>query len=197
MRRHLVRVALLVPWFGTWLLYREHKRAVARMERLLQDLNEIRFKRMEVRDSEILMELSRDSLAARIWAGIWQETIDTIGAPNFLEFKFGRAPDAHSWLVVTVQRVPGLTPADKLRDAEARLRALEAEAGHVEARFDAHLDGTAPYPGDDQKNLQHCYIGHERTSAHPCPWNDRTCTCCEKCEQRRARCHSFDLANPY
>lgn len=228
-RRWLARLALLVPWLGTWLLYREHKRAVARMERLLRDINDISFKRMEVRDSEILMELSRDSLAARIWAGIWQETIDAIGAPNFLEFKFGRAADADSWLVVTVQRVPGLTPADKLRDAEARLRALEAEAyaghvradierewnfpcsrcgtptttrrklpaGHVETRCNAHLDGTAPYPSDDQKNLQHCYMGHERTSAHLCPWNDRTCTCCEKCEQRRARCHSFDLANPY
>jgi hypothetical protein len=123
----MMRLALLVPWLGTWLLYREHKRAVARMDRLLADLNDISFERMEIRNSEILMELSRDSLAARVWAGIWQETIDSIGAPNFLEFKFGRAADATSALVVTVQRVPGLTPADKLRDAEARIASLESQ----------------------------------------------------------------------
>lgn len=119
------RLLLLVPWLGTWLLYRENRAAKARFERLLADLNNIALERIEVRDSELIMELARDGLGPRIWAGIWRAVIDQVGAPNFLEFKFGQQPGETGWLVVTVQRVPGKTPAEKLREAEdeiARLR---------------------------------------------------------------------------
>jgi hypothetical protein len=118
---------LLVPWLGTWLVWREAQRQQAQATRLLDDLNDIAMERMEVHDSEILMMLKRDNLAARVWAGIWREVIDDVEAPNFLEFKMGTQKDAasDSWLVVTVQRVPGLTPADKLRIAEARIAELE------------------------------------------------------------------------
>lgn len=122
----ILRIALLlIPWLGTWLVYRTAKRQQAQFTRLLEDLNDIKMERMEVRDSEILMTLKRDCLAARVWAGIWREVIDDVDAPNFLEFKLGRHANETSWLVVTVQRVPGLTPADKLRNAEARIAALE------------------------------------------------------------------------
>lgn len=124
MTRFLRLLLLLIPWLGTWLVHRTAKRQQAQLTRLLEDLNDIQMERMDVRDSEILMTLKRDCLAARVWAGIWREVIDDVKAPNFLEFKFGRHADDTSWIVVTVQRVPGLTPADKLRDAEARIAAL-------------------------------------------------------------------------
>jgi hypothetical protein len=118
---------LLVPWLGTWLVWREAQRQQAQATRLLDDLTDIKMERMEVRDSELLMTFARGDFVARVWAGIWREVIDYVGAPNFLEFKMGTKADADagSWLVVTVQRVPGLTPADKLRLAEARIAELE------------------------------------------------------------------------
>jgi hypothetical protein len=127
---------LLVPWLGTWLVWREAQRQQAQATRLLDDLTDIKMERMEVRDSELLMTFARGDLAARVWAGIWGEVIDSIGAPNFLEFKFGRHANDTSWLVVTVQRVPGLTPADKLRDAEARIAALEDQRNAMVATLD-------------------------------------------------------------
>jgi hypothetical protein len=118
---------LLVPWLGTWLVWREAQRQQVQFKRMVDDLTAIKMDRMEVTDSELLMQLCKDDLAARVWAGIWREVIDAVGAPNFLEFKMGTQKDAETgqWLVVTVQRVPGLTPADKLRIAEARIADLE------------------------------------------------------------------------
>jgi hypothetical protein len=129
---------LLVPWLGTWLVWREAQRQQVQFKRMIDDLAAIKMERMEVTDSELLMQLCKDDLAARVWAGIWREVIDSVGAPNFLEFKMGTQKDAasDSWLVVTVQRVPGLTPADKLRDAEARIAALEDQRNAMVATLD-------------------------------------------------------------
>jgi hypothetical protein len=121
------RALLLVPWLGTWLVWREAQRQRARFKCMLADLNDIKLERMEVRNSELVMELARGSLAARLWAGIWLEVIDSVDAPNFIEFRFEPRPDAASWLVVTVQRVPGKTPGEKLREAEDRLEQLQAQ----------------------------------------------------------------------
>jgi hypothetical protein len=118
---------LLVPWLGTWLVWREAQRQRERFDRLLADLNDIKFERLEVRDSELVMELTRGSLAARLWAGIWLEVIDSVDAPHFIEFRFAPQPNATSWLVVTVQRVPGKTPGEKLREAEERLEQLQRD----------------------------------------------------------------------
>lgn len=126
MNRYLRLFLLAIPWLGTWLVHRRAKAQSARFDALLRDLNDIRLSHIEVRDSELLMALTKDSLAAKIWAQLWQEVIDSVGAPNFLEFKFGSRPDADSWLVVTVQRVPGKTPADKLRNAEAEVARLQS-----------------------------------------------------------------------
>jgi hypothetical protein len=118
---------LLVPWLGTWLVWREARRQQARFDRLFADLNNIKLERMEVRDSEMVMEIARGSLAARLWAGIWLEVIDGVDAPNFLEFRFALRPDAASQIVVTVQRVLGKTPGEKLREAEERLEQLQRD----------------------------------------------------------------------
>jgi hypothetical protein len=122
------RILLLVPWIGTWLVWREAQRQRVRFDRLLADLNDIKLERMEVRDSELVMEIARGSLAARLWAGIWIEVLNRADAENFVECKLGASPNAASWVVVTVQRLTGLTPADKLRVAEARIADLERAA---------------------------------------------------------------------
>jgi hypothetical protein len=50
------------------------------------------------------------------------------------------------------------------------------------------LAGEDPMPG--APTAVHCYASHEPQPTRRCPWADRDCTCCEKCEQRRARCGS-------
>lgn len=59
--KRIVRFFLLaIPWLGTWLVHREARAQGARARSLFEDLNDIKFERLEVRDSEIVMSLAKD-----------------------------------------------------------------------------------------------------------------------------------------
>jgi hypothetical protein len=60
-------------------------------------------------------------------ATIFTEYFRAGGAENFMEFTINERKEPFSRFILTMQRINGLSPADKLRNAEARIAELEAQ----------------------------------------------------------------------
>jgi len=106
-----------------FVLRKNHDSAIAEAQRLLEKSLDPGLLGVEVHGS--MMEMGLKGGAAQMLAAMFVEQFKDTGAKNYIEVSFHHNDLGR--IIVTVQRADGLTPADKLREAEAKLAALIAE----------------------------------------------------------------------
>jgi hypothetical protein len=103
------------------------------------------------------------------------------------------------WVHLSPQAIASLIDVaqgkTELADAHIAVLRLFEEAAPLDshpATLGEIADADALEQHEGRREIRHCFTSHDRQPVHQCPWTDRDCTCCEKCETRAARCRSED-----
>jgi hypothetical protein len=89
--------------------------------------DQMRLKHAELRNGKVKLTVEDTQYTVLVVSEIARQWFENVGGVNYVEVKL--AVDGHDdpEFVFTMQRIDGLTPADKVAVAEARVADLEAE----------------------------------------------------------------------
>lgn len=89
--------------------------------------DQMRLKYLDLRDGRLQLTVEDTQFTVLLVAEISRQWFEMVGGVNYVETKLTVDGSTEPEFVYTMQRVNGLTPADKVAEAEARIAALEAE----------------------------------------------------------------------
>jgi hypothetical protein len=87
----------------------------------------MRLRYMELRDGTAKLTLEDTQFTVLLVSEVSRQWFNAVGGVNYVETKLATAGADEPEFVYTMQRIDGLTPADKVAAAEARVAELEAE----------------------------------------------------------------------
>lgn len=89
--------------------------------------DEMRFRWLAVRDKTVELTVEDMQYTVLYVSEVARRWFEHVGGVNYVEVKLVHADAPDPEYVFTMQRIDGLTPADKVAQAEARIAELEAE----------------------------------------------------------------------
>ena len=89
--------------------------------------DQLRLRYLDLRDGRVTLTVEDTQYTVLLVSEIARQWFDTVGGVNYVETKLMVADQPDPEFVFTMQRIDGLTPADKVAIAEARVAELEAE----------------------------------------------------------------------
>lgn len=89
--------------------------------------DQMRLKYLELRDGKAVLTIEDMQYTVLVVSEIARQWFDAVGGVNYVETKLMVADRPDPEFVFTMQRIGGLTPADKVAAAETRIAELEAE----------------------------------------------------------------------
>lgn len=89
--------------------------------------DQMRLRWMELRDDRALLTIEDTQYTVLLISEISRQWFDAVGGINYVETKLTTVGGTEPEFIYTMQRVDGLSPADKVAAAEARITELEAE----------------------------------------------------------------------
>lgn len=87
----------------------------------------MRLRYLELRDDKVSLTIEDTQHAVLLVSEISRQWFEAVGGVNYVETKLITVGTDEAEFVYTMQRIDGLTPADKVAAAEARVAELEAE----------------------------------------------------------------------
>jgi hypothetical protein len=88
--------------------------------------DQLRLRYLELRDGKAKLTVEDTQYTVLLISEIALQWFDAVGGINYVETKLAVDGGSEPQFVFTMQRVDGLTPADKVAAAEARIAELEA-----------------------------------------------------------------------
>lgn len=89
--------------------------------------DQMRLRYAELRDGKVSLTVEDTQYTVLLVSEIARQWFTTVGGVNYVETKLMVADHPDPEFVFTMQRIDGLTPADKVAIAETRIAELEAE----------------------------------------------------------------------
>jgi len=89
--------------------------------------DQMRLRYMSLRDGSVKLTVEDTQYTVLLVSEIARQWFGAVGGVNYVETKLTTADRPDPEFVFTMQRIDGLTPADKVAIAEARVAQLEAE----------------------------------------------------------------------
>lgn len=89
--------------------------------------DQMRLRYAEIRDGKASLTIEDTQYVVLLISEIARRWFDAVGGINYVETKLAVDGGPEPEFVFTMQRIGGLTPADKVAEAETRIAALEAE----------------------------------------------------------------------
>ena len=89
--------------------------------------DQMRLRYLALRDGRVTLTVEDTQYTVLLVSEIARQWFEAVGGVNYVETKLMVADHSDPEFVFTMQRVDGLTPADKVATAETRIAELEAE----------------------------------------------------------------------
>lgn len=89
--------------------------------------DQMRLKYLDLRDGRLQLTVEDTQFTVLLVAEISRQWFEKVGGVNYVETKLTVDGSTGPEFVYTMQRIDGLTPAEKAAEAETRVAALEAE----------------------------------------------------------------------
>lgn len=96
--------------------------------------DQMRLRYLELRDEKVKLTIEDTQYTVLVVSEIARQWFDAVGGVNYVETKLAVDGAEDPEFVFTMQRIDGLTPADKVAAAEARIAELEAELAQYRER---------------------------------------------------------------
>ena len=94
--------------------------------------DQMRLKYVKLRDGHAHLTVEDTEYTVLVISEICRQWFEAVGGVNYVEAKLTTVDHGEPEFVFTMQRVDGITPADKLAAAEARISELEAQLANGE-----------------------------------------------------------------
>ena len=96
--------------------------------------DQMRLRYVELKSGKASLTVEDTQHTVLVISEICRQWFDAVGGVNYVEAKLTVSDEADPEFVFTMQRIDGLTPADKVAAAEARIAELEAELAQYRER---------------------------------------------------------------